>query len=140
MLQAWVIWNLCNLENKIISVERIFQYMSIPSEPPLTTDSESITLDCKWPSEGEIILNDLQVLSQFHLFTALIRYFNTNELLNTGSICSSHAFCSEGCHMHIYGRYEDWHCRKNRQWKIYSNSDTLPYHRSYCWSNIHRQH
>ncbi|KAH7653131.1 Xenobiotic-transporting ATPase protein [Dioscorea alata] len=67
MLQAWVIRNLCNLENKIISVERIFQYTSIPSEPPLTTDSESIKLDCKWPSEGEIILNDLQVRYAPHM-------------------------------------------------------------------------
>uniref|UniRef100_A0A0R0EXR2 ABC-type xenobiotic transporter n=1 Tax=Glycine max TaxID=3847 RepID=A0A0R0EXR2_SOYBN len=30
-LQFNIIWSLCNLENKIISVERIFQYTSLPS-------------------------------------------------------------------------------------------------------------
>ncbi|KAJ0987913.1 hypothetical protein J5N97_006269 [Dioscorea zingiberensis] len=66
-LQAWVIWNLCNLENKIISVERIFQYTSIPSEPPLTAETESAKVDCKWPSQGEIILNNLQVRYAPHM-------------------------------------------------------------------------
>jgi len=59
MLQAWVIWNLCNLENKVISVERILQYTSIPSEPPLTIEENRP--GSNWPSMGKVELHDLQV-------------------------------------------------------------------------------
>ncbi|XP_006839138.3 ABC transporter C family member 3 isoform X1 [Amborella trichopoda] len=59
MLQAWVVWNLCNLENKMISVERIFQYSSMPSEPPLVI--EESRPDPKWPLIGEVKIHDLQV-------------------------------------------------------------------------------
>jgi ABC-type multidrug transport system fused ATPase/permease subunit len=52
VLQAWVIWNLCNVENKMISVERILQFSNIPSEAPLIIE------DCRpepeWPKEGII--------------------------------------------------------------------------------------
>ena len=60
MLQAMVIWNLCNLENKIISVERILQYSSIPSEPPLVIEPNPI--DHSWPSHGVVAIRNLQVL------------------------------------------------------------------------------
>ncbi|KAJ4794702.1 ABC subfamily C transporter [Rhynchospora pubera] len=60
MLQAWVVWNLCNLENKIISVERMLQYTSIPSEPPLSTQKD-LALNHSWPAHGEIVLDNLQV-------------------------------------------------------------------------------
>ncbi|KAM3328985.1 hypothetical protein ACQJBY_026205 [Aegilops geniculata] len=59
MLQAWVVWSMCNLENKIISVERILQYISIPEEPSLTTSEDK--LPHNWPSEGEIQLRDVHV-------------------------------------------------------------------------------
>ncbi|KAL5229110.1 hypothetical protein ABZP36_017375 [Zizania latifolia] len=59
MLQAWVVLGMCNLENKIISVERILQYMSIPAEPPLSIQDDKLAHD--WPSEGEIVLNNLHV-------------------------------------------------------------------------------
>ncbi|XP_078432369.1 multidrug resistance-associated protein 3 [Wolffia australiana] len=59
MIQSWVIWNLCNLENKIISVERILQYTSIPSEPPLAV--EGSPAETSWPSRGEVDLRGLQV-------------------------------------------------------------------------------
>nr|CAD1842945.1 unnamed protein product [Ananas comosus var. bracteatus] len=65
MIQAWVIWNLCDLENKIISVERIFQYTSIPSEPPLTMGEDR--LNHHWPSKGEVELRDIQVRYAPHL-------------------------------------------------------------------------
>lgn len=59
VLQAWVIWNLCNVENKMISVERILQFTNIPSEAPLVIE------DCRpkpeWPTEGRIELENLQV-------------------------------------------------------------------------------
>ncbi|KAM3347755.1 hypothetical protein ACQJBY_021585 [Aegilops geniculata] len=59
MLQAWVVWSMCNLENKIISVERILQYISIPEEPPLSISE--VKLPHNWPSEGEIQLRDVHV-------------------------------------------------------------------------------
>ncbi|CAL5091324.1 unnamed protein product [Urochloa decumbens] len=59
MLQGWAIAILCSLENRMISVERILQYMNIPSEPPLTI-SESRP-NCQWPTEGEIELHNLHV-------------------------------------------------------------------------------
>jgi ATP-binding cassette subfamily C (CFTR/MRP) protein 2 len=60
-LQMWVIWNICELENKIISVERIFQYTCIPSESPLVIEENQP--DYSWPSLGEVDIRDLQVLS-----------------------------------------------------------------------------
>ncbi|KAK3199943.1 hypothetical protein Dsin_023358 [Dipteronia sinensis] len=65
MLQAWVIWNLCNLENKIISVERMLQYTSIPSEPPLVIEENRP--DRSWPSHGEVDIRDLQALDKCQL-------------------------------------------------------------------------
>ncbi|EMS55420.1 ABC transporter C family member 3 [Triticum urartu] len=59
MLQAWVVRSMCNLENKIVSVERILQYISIPEEPPLSTSGDK--LPHNWPSEGEIQLRNLHV-------------------------------------------------------------------------------
>ncbi|KAJ6314512.1 hypothetical protein OIU78_018068 [Salix suchowensis] len=64
-LQAWVIWNLCNCENKIISVERILQYMSIPSEPPLII--EASRPNRSWPLHGEVEINNLQVRYAPHM-------------------------------------------------------------------------
>ncbi|KAK9275695.1 hypothetical protein L1049_022962 [Liquidambar formosana] len=65
MLQANTIWNLCYLENKIISVERILQYTCIPSEPPLVI--EESRPDRSWPSHGEVNIHDLQVRYAPHL-------------------------------------------------------------------------
>ena len=54
-----VIWNICNAENKMISVERILQYSRIPSEAPLLIE------DCrppnKWPENGTIHIKNLEV-------------------------------------------------------------------------------
>ncbi|KAM0842057.1 hypothetical protein ACQ4PT_058608 [Festuca glaucescens] len=58
-LQTWVVWSMCYLENKIISVERILQYISIPEEPPLSMSGDKLL--CNWPSEGEIQLHNLHV-------------------------------------------------------------------------------
>jgi ABC-type multidrug transport system fused ATPase/permease subunit len=59
VLQAWVIWNLCNVENKMISVERILQFSNIPSEAPLVIE------DCRpepeWPKEGIIEFHNLHI-------------------------------------------------------------------------------
>ncbi|CAL8993869.1 unnamed protein product [Prunus brigantina] len=59
VLQAWVIWNMCNVENKMISVERILQFTHIPSEAPLVIE------DCRpvpeWPMAGKIELENIHV-------------------------------------------------------------------------------
>ncbi|GLT83652.1 hypothetical protein SLE2022_019290 [Rubroshorea leprosula] len=65
MLQAMVIWSLCNLENKIISVERIIQYSNIPSEPPLVIETNRPAHS--WPSLGKIDIHDLQVRYAPHM-------------------------------------------------------------------------
>ncbi|CAA6672670.1 unnamed protein product [Spirodela intermedia] len=51
-LLAWAVWNVCNLENKIISVERILQY-SRPGP--------------HWPDHGEVRVCDLQLRYAPHL-------------------------------------------------------------------------
>ncbi|CAA0833737.1 ABC transporter C family member 3 [Striga hermonthica] len=59
VLQAWVIWNLCNVENKMISVERILELSGIPSEAPLVIkDSRP---GPEWPVHGRIEVEDLHV-------------------------------------------------------------------------------
>lgn len=59
MLQGWVIWKFCNMENKIISVERVLQYMSISSEPSLVIEENRP--DQSWPFHGELEIQDLKV-------------------------------------------------------------------------------
>ncbi|KAL0719562.1 hypothetical protein Bca4012_068886 [Brassica carinata] len=63
--QAWLMWALCNLENKIISVERILQYASVPSEPPLVIDTKRP--EKSWPSHGDVDIRDLQVRYAPHM-------------------------------------------------------------------------
>ncbi|XP_042490493.1 ABC transporter C family member 3-like [Macadamia integrifolia] len=60
-----VIWDLCSLENKIISIERILQYTCIPSEPPLYIEENKP--DHEWPSQGKIEIISLQVRYAPHL-------------------------------------------------------------------------
>ncbi|KAK9077607.1 hypothetical protein SSX86_005944 [Deinandra increscens subsp. villosa] len=64
-LQGWIIWTLTGLENKIISVERILQYSSIPSEPPLVIESNRP--NDQWPSQGEVDICHLQVRYAPHM-------------------------------------------------------------------------
>ncbi|KAI4294947.1 hypothetical protein MLD38_040782 [Melastoma candidum] len=65
MIQAWMIWILCNMENKIISVERILQYTSIQSEPPIIVEDNRPP--SSWPSRGRIDILNLQVRYAAHL-------------------------------------------------------------------------
>ncbi|KAL9238614.1 hypothetical protein vseg_013010 [Gypsophila vaccaria] len=64
-VQGWVIWNLCIMENRIISVERILQYTCITSEPPLVIEENRP--HSSWPSFGEIIIQDLKVRYAPHM-------------------------------------------------------------------------
>ncbi|RAL53348.1 hypothetical protein DM860_007020 [Cuscuta australis] len=59
VLQAWVIWNLCNVENKMISVERILQFTNIPSEAPLIIENSRPKTE--WPECGRIQIDNLHV-------------------------------------------------------------------------------
>ncbi|XP_022735021.1 ABC transporter C family member 3-like [Durio zibethinus] len=65
ILQASVVWNICNMESKIISVERILQYSGITSEPALVIETNRP--DHSWPSHGEVHILDLQVRYAPHL-------------------------------------------------------------------------
>uniref|UniRef100_A0A5B6Z5V5 ABC-type xenobiotic transporter n=1 Tax=Davidia involucrata TaxID=16924 RepID=A0A5B6Z5V5_DAVIN len=59
VLQAWVTWNLCNVENKMISVERILQFTKIPSEAPLVI--ENCRPESEWPINGRVELENIHV-------------------------------------------------------------------------------
>ncbi|XP_076894915.1 ABC transporter C family member 3-like [Bidens hawaiensis] len=65
MLQAWAIQKLCRVEIQFISVERIFQYSRIPSEPPLVINSNRP--DHLWPSQGKVDIHHLQVRYGVHM-------------------------------------------------------------------------
>ncbi|KAM7261562.1 hypothetical protein ACFE04_020639 [Oxalis oulophora] len=57
-LSRWIL-SFCKLENKIISIERIYQYSQIPSEaPPLIEDSRPPST---WPENGSMEIIDLKV-------------------------------------------------------------------------------
>ncbi|XP_043687857.1 ABC transporter C family member 3-like, partial [Telopea speciosissima] len=60
-----VVWDLNQLETKIISVERILQYTYIPSELPLLGEENRPAHE--WPSQGKIDIIDLQVQYAPHL-------------------------------------------------------------------------
>ncbi|KAJ0987914.1 hypothetical protein J5N97_006270 [Dioscorea zingiberensis] len=64
-LLALVVWNICNLENKMISAERIFQYTCIPSEHPLVLEANRPPDN--WPFCGEINIRDLLIRYAPHL-------------------------------------------------------------------------
>ncbi|KAF9591440.1 hypothetical protein IFM89_004138 [Coptis chinensis] len=59
VIQGWVIWNICNVDNKMISVERILQFSSIQSEAPLTI--VGCTPDPDWLMSGTIDIDNLHV-------------------------------------------------------------------------------
>ncbi|XP_022924813.1 putative ABC transporter C family member 15 [Cucurbita moschata] len=65
VLQASVIWNICNAENKMISVERILQYSKIKSEAPLVI--ENCRPPSNWPQDGSICFKNLQIRYADHL-------------------------------------------------------------------------
>ncbi|XP_061980367.1 ABC transporter C family member 3-like [Populus nigra] len=65
MAQYVLIWCFCNCENKLISVERILQYISIPAEPPLVIEANRPSHS--WPSHGKIDIDNLQVRYAPHM-------------------------------------------------------------------------
>ncbi|KAF9625861.1 hypothetical protein IFM89_027638 [Coptis chinensis] len=67
--QASVIWNICNAENKMISVERILQYSKIKSEASLVIDENRPPNN--WPECGRICFQNLQIRYAEHLPSVL---------------------------------------------------------------------
>lgn len=51
--------NQCMLANYIVSVERLDQYMHIPSEAPEVIEQNCPPVD--WPTEGKVEIQNLQV-------------------------------------------------------------------------------
>lgn len=74
-LSRWIL-SFCKLENKIISIERIYQYSQIPSEAPLLIeDSRPPSM---WPENGTIELTDLKVrvcLGYYHAYECACLHF-----------------------------------------------------------------
>ncbi|CAL5028383.1 unnamed protein product [Urochloa decumbens] len=66
---ASIIWNVCNTENKMISVERILQYSRVPSEAALVVDCCHPTNS--WPEIGAISIRCLEVRYAEHLPSVL---------------------------------------------------------------------
>eukprot|EP00253_Pinus_taeda_P018423 PITA_18423 len=69
------IQNQCTLANYIVSVERIKQYMHIPSEAPAVVEDHRPTEN--WPSHGKVELQDLK-----------IRYRSNSPLVLRGISCT----------------------------------------------------
>ncbi|KAL7125988.1 hypothetical protein ABFS83_14G154400 [Erythranthe nasuta] len=69
VLQASVIWNICNAENKMISVERILQYSNLTSEAPLVIEESRPPIN--WPHFGTICFDNLQIRYAEHLPSVL---------------------------------------------------------------------
>lgn len=59
---ARLVWNVCQLETTVVSMERILQYCKLLSEPPLVIDNVRPARD--WPSQGTVEINRLQVVLQ----------------------------------------------------------------------------
>ncbi|CAI9092351.1 OLC1v1027558C4 [Oldenlandia corymbosa var. corymbosa] len=59
MSLVFSIQNQCTLANYIISVERLNQYMHIPSEAPEVIESKRPPAN--WPTEGKVEIQDLQI-------------------------------------------------------------------------------
>ncbi|KAD5960457.1 hypothetical protein R6Q59_013564 [Mikania micrantha] len=67
--QASVIWNICNAENKMISVERVLQYSKLTSEAPLVIEDSRPSNE--WPENGTISFTNLQIRYAEHLPSVL---------------------------------------------------------------------
>ena len=56
----WCVRQSAEVENLMVSAERIMEYWSLPSEAPLTLPKDS-TIGKEWPAKGELQLNGLSV-------------------------------------------------------------------------------
>jgi ATP-binding cassette subfamily C (CFTR/MRP) protein 2 len=78
--QVFSVQHQCNLANVIISVERIKQYMNLPSEAPAVIMDERPPV--QWPSTGKVELKNLQVCCCPFFLTNISSLHNQQFLLN----------------------------------------------------------
>jgi ATP-binding cassette subfamily C (CFTR/MRP) protein 1 len=57
-LQNWLVRSVSEVEQNIVSVERIMQYINIPPEAPYEIEGR---VDDTWPSRGEIEFKEYSV-------------------------------------------------------------------------------
>ena len=69
-LSRWIL-SFCKLENKIISIERIYQYSQIPSEAPILI--EDSRPPSTWPENGTIELTELKVVIGLRYCRSFVR-------------------------------------------------------------------
>jgi ATP-binding cassette subfamily C (CFTR/MRP) protein 4 len=55
----WAVRTTTEVENQMVSVERVIQYSQLPMEPSLTTLPPHSPPPPNWPTEGEIVANNL---------------------------------------------------------------------------------
>lgn len=70
--------NICTLENYIISVERLNQYMHIPSEAPEVIHNNRPPPN--WPDVGKVEIQKLQVLPVVTLKLIIIRVLRNSNV------------------------------------------------------------
>ena len=75
-LLYWAVWLVCNLENKMVSVERIHQFTNITSEAPQVIPERRPAAD--WPSTGAIEFHNLQV--GYNSVFQTWRFFNVSTV------------------------------------------------------------
>lgn len=56
----WGMRQTAELENQMVSVERVEEYVNLPSEPPMETAPEH-TPKGEWPSEGRVKFHNLSL-------------------------------------------------------------------------------
>lgn len=70
----------CMLENKMVSVERIKQFINIPSEAPWRKPDSSVSPN--WPNRGDIKIRDLKVfLSCMRYMFACTHFLQVSQTL-----------------------------------------------------------
>ena len=79
-----------NLENYIISVERIMQFMHLPEEPPAVIPDKRPPPS--WPSEGRIDLDNLRVSQPVRLLVSARAYQPANSVFLSQQNSTSRAY------------------------------------------------
>lgn len=64
----WSTYMSCLVENRMVSVERIKQFITIPTEAPWVV--EDTCPPPGWPTHGNVHLKDLQVIDCFVIFNS----------------------------------------------------------------------
>lgn len=134
-LSRWIL-SFCKLENKIISIERIYQYSQIPSEAP--TFIEDAHPPPSWPENGAIEINNLKVHSNSFLveLVAYIAFVHPPFCL-IGSLWRESTNCTPRNQLCIPWWQEDWDCGAHRKWQINADPSAIQAYRAICRTNNH---